>query len=94
MEWERGPNFAWALGVLQDLYIELNVQKPNVIFHDRDRACINALGSAFPNVPTILCSWNMKADVEAWVMRAFGYEEDSFSRKAILNSAGQQAMVL
>ncbi|KAI0993489.1 hypothetical protein K3495_g14695 [Podosphaera aphanis] len=31
-------------------------------------------------------------DVEAWIMRAFGYDEDELSRKAILNPIGQQAM--
>ncbi|KAI0993833.1 hypothetical protein K3495_g14351, partial [Podosphaera aphanis] len=31
-------------------------------------------------------------DVEALIMRAFGYEEDELSRKAILNPNGQQAM--
>ncbi|KAI0996315.1 hypothetical protein K3495_g11865 [Podosphaera aphanis] len=92
MEWEREPNFTWALKVLRNLYIEFRIQEPNVIFHDRDRACINALGSVFPNVPTILCSWHMKMDVEAWIMRAFGYDEDRLSRKAILNPVGQQAM--
>ncbi|KAI0997972.1 hypothetical protein K3495_g10219 [Podosphaera aphanis] len=34
----------------------------------------------------------MKMDVEALIMRAFGYEEDELSRKAILNPNGQQAM--
>ncbi|KAI0991448.1 hypothetical protein K3495_g16739 [Podosphaera aphanis] len=34
----------------------------------------------------------MKMDVEAWIMRAFGYDEDELSRKAILNPVGQQAM--
>ncbi|KAI1005712.1 hypothetical protein K3495_g2509 [Podosphaera aphanis] len=36
----------------------------------------------------------MKIDVEAWIMRAFGYDEDEISRKAILNPVGQQAMEL
>ncbi|KAI0999740.1 hypothetical protein K3495_g8458 [Podosphaera aphanis] len=34
----------------------------------------------------------MKMDIEAWIMRAFGYDEDELSRKAILNPVGQQAM--
>ncbi|KAI0999123.1 hypothetical protein K3495_g9070 [Podosphaera aphanis] len=34
----------------------------------------------------------MKIDVEAWIMRAFGYDEDELSRKSILNHVGQQAM--
>ncbi|KAI0992909.1 hypothetical protein K3495_g15275 [Podosphaera aphanis] len=34
----------------------------------------------------------MKMDVEALIVRAFGYEEDELSRKAILNPNGQQAM--
>ncbi|KAI1000345.1 hypothetical protein K3495_g7852 [Podosphaera aphanis] len=31
-------------------------------------------------------------DIEVWIMRAFGYDEDEFSRKAILNPVGQQAI--
>ncbi|KAI0995886.1 hypothetical protein K3495_g12294 [Podosphaera aphanis] len=36
----------------------------------------------------------MKMDVEAWIMRAFVYDKDDLSRKAILNPVGQQAMEL
>ncbi|KAI1005157.1 hypothetical protein K3495_g3062 [Podosphaera aphanis] len=34
----------------------------------------------------------MKMNVEAWIMRAFGYDEGELSRKAILNPVEQQAM--
>ncbi|RKF81931.1 hypothetical protein GcC1_020025 [Golovinomyces cichoracearum] len=81
-EREAENNFTWAL--------EYEIELPRVIFHDRDRACINALHAIFPTTSTMLCRWHMDTDVRAWLRVAFGEEQDGLY-KSQLNAEGRMA---
>ncbi|RKF96059.1 hypothetical protein GcM1_005001, partial [Golovinomyces cichoracearum] len=71
MERVAENNFTWALEVLQDLYFKYEIELPRVIFHDRDRACINVLHAIFSTTSTMLCRWHMDTDVRVWLRVAF-----------------------
>lgn len=63
---ETREHFEWAFRQLKNMFSTYNLPYPTCFITDRDRACLNALDTIFPDVPSVLCSWHYRKDVLAW----------------------------
>lgn len=76
MAGEKQANYCFALECLleclDDVFEELKLDDPAVIFHDRDQAEMIASEAIFPNTPTMLCTWHIKTNMEATIGEKIG----------------------
>ncbi|KAG3195447.1 hypothetical protein PC128_g8479 [Phytophthora cactorum] len=61
--------------MLRLLMIENDIPCPQVIFTDRDLACMNTLDRVFPDTPSMVCRWHMNKNVESMARKHLGQVE-------------------
>ena len=86
---ECTESYQWALQQLNQLLILEEIELPELIVTDRDRALLNALEIVFPTVRSRICMWHMNKDVHAWIRQRFGVIKASSSKELEDTEAGK-----
>ena len=87
---ETEDDFTWALQQLDELIRSERIDPPKLVVSDRDRACLHAIQTVFPESHLRICSWHMNKDVRAWFLDKLGSTMDPETREAVPTEQGQQ----
>lgn len=83
-----------AFKTLQRLFEEYEIDEPNIIIYDRDRAAINALEAVFPGVQSILCTQYIDTAVEIQAYKTFGQQKSEDSIRYVASKVAAKFIAL
>lgn len=76
IENEREESFVWIFRQLREMIREKRIDTRKLFVTDRDRACLNALTTVFPEISSILCAWHRGKDVKAYARSLYKMVEN------------------
>lgn len=91
---ETFNDYVQAFQQLQRLFEEYEIDNPDIIIYNRDRAAMNTLESVFLGVPSILYTQYINTVVEAQAYKTFGQQKNDNSTRYVLSELAAKFLAL